>query len=126
MMKESALVVAPPGLATRMFAVPAVASSPALTWAVTCVGLTIVVGRLAPLQTTEDPPMKLVPFTVSTRGALPAVALVGEIPVKVGALTLNVRAFDVPEGFWTVTTVCPGAARRLPGTTTLICVGLAT
>jgi hypothetical protein len=83
-----------------------------------------VVGRFVPLQTTDDPATKFDPVTVSVNAALPATAVVGVIPVRVGGLTVKEIAFDVPDGFCTVTTVCPGVASRLAGTTTLIAVGL--
>src|SRR3954468_9710608 len=102
--KDSALVVAPPEFATTTLDTPAVVSSPAFTCAVTCVGLTSVVGRLVPPQTTEDPPTKFVPVTESVNVAPPAVAPVGVIPVSVGPFTVNVTAFEVPDGFCMVTT----------------------
>ena len=45
--------------------------------AVSCVALTKVVGRSAPFQRTVDPDVKLLPFTVSVKPALPAVVLDG-------------------------------------------------
>jgi hypothetical protein len=71
------------GFVTVTLAVPAVAISAARIAAVTCVLLTNVVVRLAPLNWTVAPLTKPVPFTVSVKAALPAVALAGESEVIV-------------------------------------------
>ena len=79
--------VPPPGagLVTVTFAVPAVAISAAVMAAANCVALTNVVVLVAPLNFTSDVDTKPVPFTVRVKEAPPAVALVGEREVAVGA-----------------------------------------
>src|SRR5678816_2644732 len=78
--------VPPPGagLATVIGTLPALAMSPALIVAVSCVELTNVVVRAAPFQRTTDPDTKLVPLTVSVNADPPAAALLGESDVSVG------------------------------------------
>ena len=85
--------VPPPGagLVTVTVAVPAVAISAAVTAAVSCVPLTKVVVLTAPLNFTTDVDTKPVPFTVRVKAAPPAVALVGEREVSVGAGLLMVK-----------------------------------
>lgn len=67
MVKVTALEVPPPGvgLTTVMSAVPAVATFPTGTVAVSCVDETKVVAKAEPFQLTLDVEMKLLPFTVS-------------------------------------------------------------
>ena len=79
--------VPPPGagFVTVTVAVPAVAISAAVIAAVNCVALTNVVVLAAPLNFTTDVDSKPVPFTVRVKAASPAVALVGEREVAVGA-----------------------------------------
>ena len=76
---------------TVTFAVPAVAISAAVIAAVNCVALTNVVVLAAPLNFTTDVDTKPVPFTVRVKAAPPAVALVGEREVSVGAGLLMVK-----------------------------------
>ena len=85
--------VPPPGagLVTVTVAVPAVAISAAEIAAVSCVALTNVVVLAAPLNFTTDVDTKPVPFTVRVKAAPPAVALVGEREVSVGAGLLMVK-----------------------------------
>ena len=85
--------VPPPGagLVTVTVAVPAVAISAAVIAAVNCVALTKVVVLAAPLNFTTDVDTKPVPFTVRVKAAPPAVALVGEREVSVGAGLLTVK-----------------------------------
>ena len=85
--------VPPPGagLVTVTVAVPAVAISAAVMAAVSCVALTNVVVLAAPLNFTTDVDTKPVPLTVSVKAAPPAVALVGESEVSVGAGLLMVK-----------------------------------
>src|SRR3984893_12650167 len=80
------------GFVTVTVAVPAVAISAAVIAAVNCVALTKVVVLAAPLNFTTDVETKAVPLTVSAKSAPPAVALVGEREVALGAglLTVNV------------------------------------
>ena len=97
---ETALIVndrlpdVPPlgaGFVTVTVAVPAVAISAAVIAAVSCVALTNVVVLAAPLNFTTDVDTKPVPLTVSVKAAPPAVALVGEREVAVGAGLLMVK-----------------------------------
>ena len=85
--------VPPPGVAfmTVTLAVPAVAISAAVIAAVNCVALTNVVVLAAPLNFTTDVDTKPVPFTVRVKAAPPAVALVGEREVSIGAGLLMVK-----------------------------------
>ena len=85
--------VPPPGagFVTVTVAVPAVAISAAVIAAVNCVAFTKVVVLAAPLNFTTDVDTKPVPFTVRVKAAPPAVALVGEREVAVGAGLLMVK-----------------------------------
>ena len=85
--------VPPPGagFVTVTVAVPAVAISAAVIAAVRCVALTNVVVLAAPLNFTTDVETKPVPFTVREKAEPPAVALVGESEVTVGAGLLMVK-----------------------------------
>jgi len=85
--------VPPPGagFVTVTVAVPAVAISAAVIAAVNCVALMKVVVLVAPLNFTTDVATKPVPLTVRVKAALPAVALVGEREVAVGAGLLMVK-----------------------------------
>ena len=84
---DRVLDVPPPGagFVTFTVAVPAVAMSAAVIAAVNCVALTKVVVSAAPLNFTTDVDTNPVPLTVSVKAAPPAVALVGEREVSVGA-----------------------------------------
>jgi hypothetical protein len=84
---EAAVDAPPPGVGfvTVTCMVPAVAMSGAWIVAVICVALTIVVVRALPFQFTTEVARKLVPLTVSVKAGPPAVVLVGEIVVSVGA-----------------------------------------
>jgi hypothetical protein len=89
---DAALDVPPgDGLVTVRLAVPAVAISAAVIAAVNCVPLTNVVVLAAPLNFTTDVDTNPVPFTFNVKAAPPAVALVGEIDVSVGAGLLMVK-----------------------------------
>jgi len=79
------------GLVTLTVAVPAVAISAAVIAAVNFVVLTNVVVLVAPLNFTSDVDTKPVPLTVKVKAAPPAVALVGEREVAVGAGLLMVK-----------------------------------
>ena len=85
--------VPPPGagFVTVTVAVPAVAISAAVMAAVNCVALTNVVVLAAPLNFTTDVDTNPVPLTVRVKAAPPAVALVGEREVAVGAGLLMVK-----------------------------------
>ena len=85
--------VPPPGagFVTVTLAVPAVAMSAAVIAAVNCVALTNVVVLAAPLNFTTEVDTNPVPFTVRVKAAPPAVALVGESEVSVGAGLLMVN-----------------------------------
>ena len=76
---------------TVTVAVPAAAISAAVIAAVSWVALTNVVVLAAPLNFTTDVDTNPVPFTVNVNAAPPAVALVGEIEVSVGAGLLMVK-----------------------------------
>ena len=78
--------VPPPGvgLNTVTLAVPAVATSEALTLAVNSVALTNVVVKLAVFHLITEPFIKLLPFTVKVKAAAPAAHVEGEVVVKVG------------------------------------------
>src|SRR5689334_17169731 len=111
--------VPPPGagLKTVTCAVPAVATSAAVTCAVNCVLLVYVVGRALPFHWTTEALMKFVPFTVSVSVPLPATTLVGARELTVGtgfgALIVNVWALEVPPpgvGLKTVTCALPAVA----------------
>jgi hypothetical protein len=86
--------VPPPGapFVTVTVAVPAVAISAPVIAAVNCVALTNVVVLAAPLNFTTDVDTNPVPLTVRVKAAPPAVALVGESEVSVGAGLLMVKA----------------------------------
>ena len=79
------------GFVTVTVAVPAAAISAAVIAAVSWVALTNVVVLAAPLNFTTDVDTNPVPFTVNVNAAPPAVALVGEIEVSVGAGLLMVK-----------------------------------
>ena len=79
------------GFVTVTVAVPAVAISAAVIAAVSWVAFTNVVVLAAPLNFTTDADTNPVPFTVNVNAAPPAVALVGEIEVSVGAGLLMVK-----------------------------------
>lgn len=79
----------------------------------------------APLNFTTDVDTKPVPFTVRLTAAPPAVALVGEIEVSVGAglLIVKVCALEMPPpggGFVTVTFAVPPVAISAAGMAAII------
>src|SRR6266567_4714861 len=78
--KPALLEVPPPGdgLNTVTWAVPAEAMSAALMAAWSCPPFTYVVDRFAPFQFTTDPLINPLPFTVSVKAAVPAVAKAGD------------------------------------------------
>src|SRR4051794_14974362 len=90
------LDVTPPD-ATVTVAVPAFAISSPATVAVSCVGLTNVVGSADPSQSTTAPAAKPLPFTASVNPSPPAVAEGGlRGPMTgVGALMGNVTGVEV-------------------------------
>ena len=89
---ESAFDVPPgAGFVTATVAVPAVAISAAAIATVSWVALTKVVVLAAPLNFTTDVDTKPVPLTVRLKAALPAVALLGEREVAVGAGLLMLK-----------------------------------
>ena len=116
--------VPPPGVGVNTVtdAVPAVAMSAAVIWACSWPWLTKVVVRLLPFHRTTEVIAKLLLFEVAVRvkAAPPAVTLVGEIELRVGAgfvdVMLNVFAAEVPPpgvGLNTVTEELPVAAMSL-------------
>jgi hypothetical protein len=90
---ETEADVPPPGagFVTVTVTVPAVAISAAVIAALNCVAPTNVVVLDAPLNFTNDVDTKPVPLTVRVKAAPPAVALVGEREVAVGAGLLMVK-----------------------------------
>jgi len=123
------LEVPPPGagLKTVTEAVPAVAMSAAVICAVSCVLLPKVVVLALPFQRTTDELLKFVPVTVSVNAGSPAVLLLGEIEVSVGAGLLMVKVWvpDVPPpgvGVKTVTGTVPAAAMSLAEIVVVSCV----
>jgi hypothetical protein len=90
--KETAFDVPPgAGFVTVTLTVPAVAISAAVIAAVNFVVLTNVVVLVAPLNFTSEVDTNPVPFTVRAKAAPPAVALVGDREVAVGAGLLMVK-----------------------------------
>ena len=90
--KEIAFDVPPgAGFVTVTLAVTAVAISVAVIAAVNCVAFTNVVVLATPLNFTTDVDTKPVPFTAREKAAPPAVALVGEREITVGAGPLMVK-----------------------------------
>ena len=82
-----------------------------------------------PLNVTDAPDNKLVPFTVSVKAAPPTIVLVGESVVIVGTglFTANGEFPDVPPpgaGFVTVTLNVPAAAMSAAVIAAVICVAL--
>src|SRR6267143_2550975 len=109
--------VPPPGVevTTVTEAVPVVAMSAAVIAAVSWMALTNVVVRAAPFHCTVLPLTKPLPLTVSVKAAPPAVALVGDTDVSVGAglFSENACAAVVPPpgvGVTTVTLAVPAVA----------------
>src|SRR5438093_233709 len=92
--------VPPPGagVTTVTCEVPAAATSTLEMAAWSSVPLTKVVPRAAPFHCTTDDGMKLPPLTASVKGAVPAVALLGEREPTVGAglLTVSGRTASRP------------------------------
>jgi hypothetical protein len=128
---EEIAEVPPPGtgFVTVTLSVPAVAISATVIAAVSCVAFTnvVVLGEL--LKFTTEPATKPVPFTVNENAGPPAVALVGESVVIVGAglLTANDELPDVPPpgaGLVTVTRKLPTAAMSAGVIAAVSCVAL--
>ena len=90
--KVSAADVPPPGVGVNTVTgtLPAVAMSATVIAAVSCVELTNVVVRALPFQRTVEPLTKLLPFIVSVNAGPPAVTLVGDSALSVGAGLLAV------------------------------------
>ncbi len=117
------------GFSTVTWTAPAAASWLGTILAVSCVGLTNVVARLAPFHCSTEPVTKLLPVTVSSSGGSPAVALAGLKPVILGGvpgatLTLNGRDAVVPVLEVTLTCGLPAVARSVAGIAAVNCVGL--
>jgi hypothetical protein len=137
MVKDSAFEIAPPlaEVATTVTeAEPGLARSVAGIAAVTCVGLTKVVVRLAPFHCTVEPLMNPVPFTVRVRPTPPVTAAPGDSVARDAAgagLTVKFVAADVAEVsplsvFTTVMGTVPVAATSDAGIATVSCVELTT
>src|SRR5260370_4441622 len=73
------------GVKTVTCAVPAVATSVAGMFAVSCVAMIKLVGRGEPFQRTTESLLKALPLTVRTNGESPLLALVGFSDVTTGA-----------------------------------------
>ena len=86
-----------PGFTTAIWAMPGVPRKLADTVAVSCVGLTNVVGRLVSLKTTIAPEMNPAPFTVSVIDALPAITIAGLKLVTLGSATMLMESDCVGE-----------------------------
>jgi len=105
------LEVPPPGagVTTVTKTVPSVATCNDVTCAVSSVALTNVVASAVVPHFTVDALVKFAPVTVSGNAAAPVVAVVGEIPLIVGAgggaLIVKVSAPEVPPPGGSVTTV---------------------
>lgn len=117
------LDVPPPGvgLLTVTPADPALAISPAGTWAVILTVVTYVVASGVPFQLITELLTKLLPFTVSVNAAPPAVAVDGDNDVIDGAglFIAKVSAPDVPPpgvGFETLILAVPVLAISPAGT----------
>jgi hypothetical protein len=123
--------VPPPGagLVTLTFTTPAVAMSAAVIAAVNCVALANVAVGAATPNFTVDPETKPVPFSVSVKAAPPAVALVGEMEVRVGRTLFTVKSTAPvlpPPGAGLLTTTGKDPAVAMSGAVTAIvtCVEL--
>ena len=109
--KVAAPEMPPPGagVVTVTATEPAVMTSDAGTWAVSCEALTKVVGSATPPQLTYEEDTKFVPLTVSTNAPVPATTLVGlsadTAGVGLEAVTTSVAAPDVPPPGAGLTTV---------------------
>jgi hypothetical protein len=122
---DSVPVDEPSGLTTPMASVPAVAMSLAGIVAVTCVLLTNVVVRFEPFTWTVAPLTKFEPLAVSVNAGPPAVALLGEMLVRDGAVfvTVKVTAAEVPlPGVFTVMESEPGMLVSLAVNVAVNCV----
>src|SRR5690242_339075 len=95
--KARAALVPPLGVVTVMDSVPAKARSALVRVVESCVALMYVVLLVAPLTWMDEFGIKLLPLAVSVTGVLPAIAAVGERPIRVGvpAATVRLSAFDV-------------------------------
>jgi hypothetical protein len=133
MPKVVALDALPPGSVTVMLTLPAAAIRLAGTGAVSCVPLTEVVLRDSPFHSTLAPERNPAPFTVSVKGAPPAVTEPGLklVITGTGVLTGKVMAVDVaasppgpPPGMITYRVALPISAMRLAGTNAVSHVGL--
>ena len=125
--KVSAVEVPPPGVGVKTVTdnVPAEAMSDAGIVAVSCVLLTKVVVRLAPLTRTTEAETKLLPVTVNVNPGLPAVALVGELLANDGGGLLT-ASDTVPEaeppGLMTPMARVPAEAMSDAGIVAVSCV----
>jgi hypothetical protein len=122
-------LVPPPGVGVNAVIdnVPAEAMSDAGIVAVSCVLLTKVVVRLAPLTRTTEAETKLLPVTVNVNPELPAVALVGEILANDGSglLTASDSVPVVePPGLITPMARVPAEEMSLAGIAAVSCVVL--
>jgi hypothetical protein len=116
------------GFVTVTGDVPAAATSAAKIAAVTCVLLTYVVTRFAPLNCTVAPFTKPIPLTFKVKAPVPTAALDGEREVSVGATFLVVKdiAFEIPPdpGLVTVTFTTPAVEMSAAEIVAVNCVAL--
>jgi hypothetical protein len=116
--KASDVLVPPPGVDTVTDKSAAVDSVVAGIVALNCPVLTKVVLRFDPLIWIADVLAKFVPVAVRATALLPANAVVGEIPVRVGATDVMMK-FSVlevqppPSVFTTLSASCPATPRSL-------------
>src|SRR5882724_2114757 len=127
--RARAAEIPPPGagFATVIESVPEEATSLAGIAAVSCVLLTKVVVRFAPLARTTEPGMKPLPVSVRVKAALPAETLTGEIVESEGdgLLIVSVKAVEAPPpgaGFAAVIETVPEEATSLAGIAAVSCV----
>jgi len=120
-------VTPPPEMVTA--AVPCEAIRFAPTVAVICVGLTNVVGKAEPFQSTMAPKKSPVPFTVSVKAFPPAAAVEGLRVATAGTgwLIGKLTTFDGPApGLTAVTFALPAVVILPAGTEAMSCVALTT
>jgi hypothetical protein len=122
-------LVPPPGVGVKTVIdnVPAEAMSDAGIVAASCVLLTKVVVRFAPLTRTTEAETKLLPVTVNVNAGLPAVALVGDMLANDGCGLLT-ASDSVPvvelSGLITPMARLPVEAMSLAGIAAVSCVAL--
>jgi hypothetical protein len=125
MAKAMELDEAPLGGCTLTEAEPELAIKLAGTTAESCIPEPSVVVRAEPFQSTASPETKLLPLTVRVNVEPPAVALVGDSEVTIGAGALMAKAMELDEaplGGCTLTEAKPELAIKLAGTAAKSCI----